>query len=53
MQASHIAAWSPQRHFLLVEIDGRAMTIHVLGAQPVTLRDKDGREVPQPLRVTL
>jgi len=53
MQAAHIAAWSPERHFLLVEIDGRAMTIHVLGAKPVTLRDKDGRQVPQPLRVTL
>ena len=52
MPAANIAAWAPERHFLLVEIDGRVMNIHVLGAKPITVRDKDGRPVPQPLRVT-
>ena len=53
MQAAHIAGWAPQYHFLLVEIEDRALTIHVLGPAPVVVRDKNGNAVTQPLRATL
>ena len=53
MESAHIAGWAPQRHFLLVEIEGRTMTIYVLGPEPVVVMDKDGRRVPQPLSATL
>jgi hypothetical protein len=53
MPAAHVAGFAPQHHFLLVEIEGRAMTIHVLGPAPVVVRDKNGTAVAQPLRATL
>ncbi len=53
MQAAHIAGWAPQHHFLLVEIEDRDLTIHVLGPAPVVVRDKNGNAVTQPLRATL
>ncbi len=53
MAAAHIAGWSPQRHFLDVEIDGRAMRITPLSYEPVSVRDGNGKIVSMPLVVTL
>jgi hypothetical protein len=51
LAAANIAAWAPERHFLLVEIEGRTMKIHVLGPRPVRVRDRRGNNVPMPLLV--
>jgi hypothetical protein len=53
MQSAGIAAWAPERHFLLVEIENRVMTIHVKGPKPFAIRDRNGKPVTQPLRATL
>jgi hypothetical protein len=53
MQSAGIAGWAPERHFLLVEIENRVMTIHVKGAKPFAIRDRNGKPVAQPLRATL
>lgn len=51
MAKSNIAAWAPQRHFLLVEIEDSMMNITPLGSRPVIVRGKDGKPVPMPIRV--
>jgi hypothetical protein len=51
LAASNIAAWAPEHHFLLVEIEGKTMRINVLGPRPVRIRDRQGRTVATPLVV--
>lgn len=53
LEAANIAAWAPQRNFLLVEIEGRSMKVHVLGRGDVEVRDRKGQRVSLPFRVTL
>jgi hypothetical protein len=53
MQAASIAAWAPQRHFLLVEIEGGRMRIYPLASDPVTVFDPFRRPVKTPLEVRL
>jgi hypothetical protein len=53
LAAANIEAWAPQNHFLLVEIEGRQMKVYVLGAQPVAVRDRQGRPVTLPFRLRL
>jgi hypothetical protein len=53
MQRAHIAAWAPQRHFLVVEIAGSAMHITPLSYEQVKPRDPGGKPVPIPLQVKL
>lgn len=51
MRAANIAAWAPQRHFLLVELDRNEMRILPLAGEPVHVTDPDGKPVSLPLRV--
>lgn len=53
MEAASIAAWAPERHFLLVEIEGPFMRIHPMALKPVKVLDRNGREVKTPLEVRL
>src|SRR5262249_11112017 len=48
-----IEGWSPQNHFLVVEIDGDSMQITPIGYEAVRVTGVDGKIVPMPLRVTL
>jgi hypothetical protein len=52
MPRSHIAGWSPQRHFLDVEIEGTTMKITPLSYDEVMVRDPEGNPVPLPITVT-
>jgi hypothetical protein len=51
LAASKVAAWAPEHHFLLVEIEGKTMRINVLGPRPVRIRDRQGKTVSTPLVV--
>ena len=53
MRSRHIAATSPQNHFLVVEIEGRTMRIAPLSWEPVRVEDAQGRAVPMPVVVQL
>jgi hypothetical protein len=53
LEAANIAAWAPQCHFLLVEIEGRSMTVNVLGSGDIIVRDRTGGRVSLPFRVSL
>ena len=53
LEAANIAAWAPQCHFLLVEIEGRSMTVNVLGSSDIIVRDRTGGRVSLPFRVSL
>ncbi len=53
MQAASIAAWAPERHFLLIEIEGPLMRIYPLASNPVTVFDPSRRPVKTPLEVRL
>lgn len=51
MNKSGIAGWSPQRHFLLVEMEQETLKVTPLSAEPVIVRDRHGRPIPMPLVV--
>jgi hypothetical protein len=52
MAKAHIAGWSPDHHFLSVEIDGDEMRITPVGAQGVLEPvDREGRKIVMPLVV--
>jgi len=51
MKASHIAAWAPRVHFLLVQIEGDTMSITPKGIVPFNVLDAAGRPVPTPILV--
>jgi len=53
MSESGIAGTAPQRHFLLVEIDGETLTITPLAAEPLVVRDANRNTVPMPIVVNL
>ena len=46
-----IAGWSPQRHFLLVEMERETLKVTPLSTEPVVVRDMHGRPIPMPLVV--
>jgi len=46
-----IAGWSPQRHFLLVEMERETLKVTPLSSEPVVVRDMHGRPIPMPLVV--
>ena len=49
MNEAGIAGTSPQRHFLLVEIEPNEMKITPLSYEPVVVRDAQRRAIPMPL----
>ena len=53
MKRAHIAGWAPQRHFLVVEIQGRTMRITPLSYEMVEVRDAGGKPVAMPLLAVL
>ncbi len=53
MPRANIAAWAPQRHFLVVEIDGAVMTLTPVSYEEVVVRNAAGDRVPMPVTVTL
>ena len=53
MDRANIQGWSPQHHFLLVDIEGTEMSITPLSYTPVVVRDKNGSAIQMPLRVRL
>ena len=53
MRNAHIEGWGAQRHFLVVEIVDRTMTVTPLSNEPMVVLDRDNRQVPMPITVTL
>ncbi|MGA2602129.1 MAG: metallophosphoesterase [Bryobacteraceae bacterium] len=53
MKRANIAAWAPQNHFLVVEIEGKTMRVTPLGFEPISIVDSDGHPVHPPFIVTL
>lgn len=53
MRAENIAAWAPQRHFLVVEIEGKTMRITPVGDQEIAVLNPDGGRIPLPLTIAL
>ena len=51
MRQNNIAAWTAQNHFLVVEMEGRTMTITPISWEPVVVVDPDGKPFPMPLEV--
>ncbi|MGH9785044.1 MAG: metallophosphoesterase [Terriglobia bacterium] len=53
MDRANIAGWAPQHHFLLVELEGRALRITPLSWEPVRVTDSNGNPIPLPIVVEL
>jgi hypothetical protein len=53
MGAARIEGWAAQRHFLVVEIEGRTMRITPVSYEAVTVRDAGKRIVAIPLVISL
>jgi len=53
MKQANIAGWAAERHFLVVEIEGRTMKITPVSTRPMVVKDANGSSVPMPLVVTL
>ncbi len=53
MGRSNIAGWAPQNNFLVVEIDGKTMSITPLGFEEVHVKNAQGGRFQVPLTVTL
>ena len=50
---ARMEGWAPQRHFLVVEIDGREMRVTPLSTEPVVVRKADGGQMPMPITIRL
>ncbi len=53
MAKAHIEGWAPQRHFCIVEIDGRTMRVTPLSNDPMLVRDRNGRPIAMPIVIQL
>ncbi len=53
MERAHIAGWAPQRHFLVVEIVNRRLSLTPVSYEPMAVRDPRGKPVTMPLVITL
>ncbi len=53
MQSANIAGWSPQLHFLVVEIAGKTMRITPKSFEPVEVVNAKGEQIEMPLVVQL
>lgn len=48
MPSANVGAWAPQHHFLLVEIDGRSMTVTPFAESQISVSDSAGHPVDLP-----
>lgn len=53
MKDAHVDAWTPQNHFLVVEIEGKSMRVTPLSFEPVTLKGPTGQDVKVPISISL
>ncbi|MFN7993208.1 MAG: metallophosphoesterase [Bryobacteraceae bacterium] len=53
MKRGHIEGWAPQRHFLVVEIQGNVLQFTPVSYEPVRILDKDGEPLPAPVTIRL
>jgi hypothetical protein len=53
MAQAHIEGWAAARHFLLVEIEGRVMSVTPLSNEAIRVQDRNGKPVRLPLRIAL
>ncbi len=53
MARAHIEGWAAERHFLVVEIEGRAMRVTPVGSDRIVVKDRTGKEIPMPVTVQL
>ena len=53
MKRENIAAWAPQRQFLVVEIEGKTMRVTPLSYEELIIKDGDGKAVKPPFVITL
>lgn len=51
MAAESIAGWAPQRHFLIVEMEGDTLRFAPVSFEPVRVTDRDGKLVNMPVTV--
>ena len=53
MAKAHIEGWAPQRHFCVVEIEGRTMRVIPVSTEPVVVKDRSGNPIGMPLVIQL
>jgi tartrate-resistant acid phosphatase type 5 len=53
MKKANIRAWAPENHFLVVEIDGKTMSVTPISNQPMHIVDSDGQPLKLPITITL
>ena len=53
MRAANIAAWAPQNHFLVVEIEGKTMRVTPISFVPLDIIDVNGNPLQPPFVITL
>jgi len=53
MERAHIAGWTGQNHFLLVEIRGETMSITPISYEAMRIRDQNGKPIPLPVELRL
>jgi hypothetical protein len=53
MGKAHIEGWAPQRHFCVVEIEGRTMRVIPMGAEQIVVKDHSGQQIGMPLVIQL
>lgn len=53
MAAAHIEGWAAERHFLVVEIEGKEMRITPISDEPVKPKGKNGAELTMPLIIRI
>jgi hypothetical protein len=53
MKAAHMEGWAAQRHFLVVEIEGRTMRVTPVSYEPFTVKNANGQAIPMPFVITL
>jgi hypothetical protein len=53
MEKAHIEGWAPQRHFCVVEIDGKTMRIYPVSTDTVVVKDRSGKPIQMPLTIQL
>lgn len=53
MAKAHIEGWSAQRHFCVVEIDGRTMRVIPISTEPMAVKGPSGNPIAMPLVIQL
>jgi hypothetical protein len=53
MGKAHIEGWAPQRHFCVVEIEGRTMRVIPLSTEAIAVKDRAGHPIAMPLVIQL